>query len=113
MALPRSSYSTELSVDQTVAQTIKAVMAYRRIHQESLAAAVGMTQPQLSRRLGGHTPFKVEEVAAIAKFLNVPVGRLFEGVDSAFGYKPDFSVVAETPGQMELPLLPEPQLVAV
>lgn len=51
-------------------------MARRHHTQSSLAEAVGMRQQALSRRLSGVTPFTIDELAAIAAALSVPMTEL-------------------------------------
>lgn len=73
-------------------------MAYNRLHQGDVARAAGLTQPQLSRRLRGHTEFKAAEVAKIADHLGVKVADLYEGM-SRSGY---FASLPVSAGQSEL-----------
>lgn len=59
---------------------VRAEMARRGISQMRLAEALGMSQPAVSARLRGVTPFDINELAAIAEFFNMPVtGLLPEG----------------------------------
>ncbi|WFN93437.1 helix-turn-helix domain-containing protein [Gordonia sihwensis] len=51
-------------------------MARSKASQTRLATSLGWTQASLSRRLNGYVPFTVEEVAAIAEYLRVPVAVL-------------------------------------
>lgn len=55
---------------------IKAEMARRGVKQAALAAALGLSQPQVSARLRGVVPFNVNELLAVAAFLDVPVATL-------------------------------------
>ena len=55
-------------------------MARRSTTQHELAEAVGLGQPQLSKRLKGRIPFKITELAAIAAYLEVPLSVLVEEV---------------------------------
>lgn len=52
-------------------------MARSKRTQSSLANSIGMKQQALSRRLSGRTPFTVDEIAVIARYLEVPVATLF------------------------------------
>lgn len=55
-------------------------MARRGISQMRLAEALGMSQPAISARLRGATPFDINELTAIAEFFGMPVaGLLPEG----------------------------------
>lgn len=53
-------------------------MARREVSQEQLAKAVGVSQAQISRRLTGRVPFDVEELAAVAEFLQIPLASLLQ-----------------------------------
>ena len=59
-----------------VGANIRAEMARRGVAQMTLAAAVGVSQSGLSKRLRGHTPLDVNELLRIAAFLDVPVNDL-------------------------------------
>lgn len=62
---------------------IKAEMARRGVRQAALAAALGLSQPQVSARLRGVVPFNVNELHAVSEFLGVPVTTLLEGAGAA------------------------------
>jgi len=64
------------SVTQSVAAEVRAELARKRIPQSDLAEVLGVSQAGISRRLSGATPFDVNELAAVAAFLGVPVGKL-------------------------------------
>ncbi len=87
MALTHTEPTPSDGADQTIARSIEAWMAYKRLHQADVARSAGLTQPQLSRRLRGHTEFKASEVAAIAAHLGVKVGDLYDGL-SRSGWNP-------------------------
>jgi transcriptional regulator with XRE-family HTH domain len=55
---------------------VRAEMARRNISQVTLAAAMKMSQPALSKRLRGITPFDVNEITEVAAYLGVTVGDL-------------------------------------
>lgn len=59
---------------------VRAEMARRGVSQTTLAAVLGVTQPQVSARLRGIVPFNVNELHAVAAFLDVSVGDLLDGV---------------------------------
>ncbi len=54
-------------------------MARRRKTQADLAPVLGVTRQAVSRRLTGDVPLTVDELAAIADFLDVPVTQLLGG----------------------------------
>jgi transcriptional regulator with XRE-family HTH domain len=55
---------------------VRAEMARRGVSQVKMAAALGLSQPSVSARLRGVTPFDVDELHAVADFLDVPVAAL-------------------------------------
>ncbi|MCV7186995.1 helix-turn-helix domain-containing protein [Mycolicibacterium thermoresistibile] len=65
------------SQSQRVAANVRAEMARTKRTQSALAHSIGMKQQALSRRLSGRTPFTVDEIAEIARCLDVPVAALF------------------------------------
>lgn len=60
-----------------VAANVRAEMARRRVSQESLAAALGMSQASVSRRLTNITPFTADELSKVAAHLDLPVAVLW------------------------------------
>jgi transcriptional regulator with XRE-family HTH domain len=64
------------SIDQSVADNVRAAMARRRITQSDLATALGVSQPAVSARLAGRTPFTVAELATAARVVDVPLSQL-------------------------------------
>jgi transcriptional regulator with XRE-family HTH domain len=65
-----------------VAGNVRAEMARLNVNQTQLATAMDLTQAAVSRRLTGKVPFNVQELAALAIFLDIPVARLTEGLDA-------------------------------
>lgn len=59
-----------------VAGEIKAWMGRRGVNQTQLAAALGMKQSAVSKRLRGRIIFNIEELAAAAEFLGCEVSDL-------------------------------------
>jgi transcriptional regulator with XRE-family HTH domain len=59
-----------------VATEIRAAMARKRVTQTALAALIGMPVYSLARRLSNQAPLTVDELAAIAAALDVPVADL-------------------------------------
>lgn len=62
---------------------IKAEMARRGVTQTGLAARLDITQSALSKRLRGVISLNVDELAAIADALDVPVSTLLAGVETS------------------------------
>lgn len=62
---------------------VRAEMARRGVSQAKLAAALGLSQPSISARLRGVTPFDVDELHAVADFLDVSAASLLPADDDA------------------------------
>ena len=67
-----------MKTHQNVAAEIRAEFARRRISGRQAAKQLGWTGPYLSRRLTGAVPFDVNDLAAIAELLDVPVSTFFQ-----------------------------------
>lgn len=64
--------------------SVRAEMARKRVTQDQVAAAIGISQPQVSKRLLDDIPFEVTELRAIAELLGLPVSRFLPAdVDAA------------------------------
>ncbi|WP_336791812.1 helix-turn-helix transcriptional regulator [Gordonia malaquae] len=70
---------TQDSAQRAVCSAVRAEMARRRKTQADLAPVLGVTRQAVSRRLTGDVPLTVDELAAIADFLDVPVTQLLGG----------------------------------
>lgn len=60
-----------------VAAEVRAALARNRKRQRELGNLLGVSQQAASRRLSGDVTFTVEEVSAVADWLNVPVASFF------------------------------------
>lgn len=63
----------QTAAEQT-AGAVRAELARRKISGRDLATALGWSLSTTARRLNGQYPFDVEELAAVAAHLGVPVG---------------------------------------
>lgn len=71
---------------QTVAATIRAEMARRRISQAQVASHLGISQPSLSNRLNGNTQIELRDLFGIADALGVaPADLLTTTADASPG----------------------------
>jgi len=59
-----------------VAEEVRALMARRRVSQQTLATALGVSQAAVSRRTTGLVPFSVSQLCVVAEVLEVPVDTL-------------------------------------
>jgi transcriptional regulator with XRE-family HTH domain len=70
------------TVSDRVASNVRAELARRRLSQQALAAALGVSQTHVSRRLVGKVAFDVEELHAVADFLGLRVAALLATTSS-------------------------------
>lgn len=63
-------------VREMVAEEVRVLLARRRLSASELARQIGVTQPYISRRLTGDTPFDVDDLERIADALDVPISDL-------------------------------------
>lgn len=68
------------SVDAIVGSNIRRHRKDRRMKQEAVATAIGITHQQICRYETGSAAIPVPRLAAIAAFLNVDVADLLKGV---------------------------------
>ncbi|MEJ9080734.1 helix-turn-helix transcriptional regulator [Gordonia malaquae] len=55
---------------------VRAEMARLRVSQQKMGAALGWSQDYISRRLTGSVAFTIDELAAVAEYLGVPLSAL-------------------------------------
>ena len=71
------------SHSQSVLANIRAEVARRRLSQSAIAAALGVSQQSVSKRLNGHVPLTVDELGIIAGLLDItPADLLSQAVAS-------------------------------
>ena len=63
----------EHTVSAAVGANVRAELARRGLSQTDLAKHLGMSQTSISKRLRGEVSFNVDETAAAAEFLGLPV----------------------------------------
>ena len=61
---------------ERTAAAVRAELARRRISGRELARRLGWSAPTMWRRLRGDVPLTIDELEAIAEFLEVPVSVL-------------------------------------
>ncbi|GIE30119.1 hypothetical protein Ait01nite_031640 [Actinoplanes italicus] len=63
-----------------IGDNVRAEMGRRRRGQNWLADVLGLSQPQVSRRLVGRIGFEARELVLVAEALEVPTSAFFQGV---------------------------------
>jgi len=74
-------------VNNTVRRTVAALIEGRGLDKDQVAKAVGMKRATMYRRLGGSgsmQAFGAGEVAALARYFNLPIGSFYDGLGGAF-----------------------------
>lgn len=61
---------------EEIAANVRAAIAYRGVDHGAIAKLIGKSRPATSDRLRGLTHFRVDELQAIAAFLEVPLEQL-------------------------------------
>lgn len=59
-----------------VSAKVRGVLAEQSVRQGDLAAMLGLVAQSLSARMTGRTPWRVDEVVAMAAALQVPLARV-------------------------------------
>jgi len=75
--------SQQPPVNSIVAEKIRRVAADKRINQTTLGAAINVTQSGFSKRLLGRIPFSIDELAALAQVLEIPLTELISAEPAA------------------------------
>jgi transcriptional regulator with XRE-family HTH domain len=75
--------TTTQTPSEIAAAEVRAELARQRIPQSALAYVLKMSEVSISRRLRGETPFDVNELVAVAEFLNLPITRFLPTADHA------------------------------
>lgn len=70
-------------VRRQIGQNVKAELIRLGVGQDRLAEVLGVSQPQISRRLAGSIGFEAAELVRIAAELNIPVSRLVEPIPAS------------------------------
>lgn len=71
----------QTSSREQIAANVRAEMARRRVDQGDIATVIGKSRASTGERVNGKTHFRVDELQAIAAFLEVPLERLLSGED--------------------------------
>jgi transcriptional regulator with XRE-family HTH domain len=61
---------------------VRAELARRKISGREMARALDWSAPTTWRRLSGSLPFDIDELAAVARFLDVPLSDLLPQDDN-------------------------------
>lgn len=65
-------------VRRQIGQNVKAELIRQGLGQEAVGEALGVSQPQISRRIAGSIGFEAAEIARVAHMLGVSPDRLMD-----------------------------------
>lgn len=68
--------STQPNAAAAVGAEVRGLLAKHKISQTSAGTRLGLSQSAMSRRLAGEIAFNVDELAALADLIGVPVSDL-------------------------------------
>lgn len=68
---------------EQVAEAVRVELARRRTSGRAMARELGWSFTTTARRLNGSSPFDIDELDAVARFLGVPVSALLPTEDLA------------------------------
>ncbi|MYX83412.1 acyltransferase, partial [Streptomyces sp. SID4915] len=77
-----------MSTEETLRLTVAALMQLTRQRQPDVAAAIGLTQPQLSRRQSGKSAWTLTDCDRLAAHWGMPTLDLLAGPTHAAGCLP-------------------------
>lgn len=79
----RAKYDLAMTYLEILRSNIGAELGRRSYHQKDAAEALAMSKGSFSAKLHGRGSFKVDELVALASWLEIPFSRLVEGFDEA------------------------------
>ena len=71
----------DMQVTERISEAIRAYMGMRKKTVKELAALLGVTAQQASNLRNGKTPLKVDQLAKVAVWLDVPITTLWVGIE--------------------------------
>lgn len=71
------------------AASVREALRSRGLRQVDLIPVLQLSQPALSARLTGHTPFTLKDLERIAEHLGIPVAELLESPASLVDEAPE------------------------
>lgn len=69
-----------MTTNQAVGEAVHSYMWRKRISQESLATALGITQAAVSKKVRGKRPFSIDELLEVSVVLDTPLSQILAGV---------------------------------
>lgn len=78
--LPNREHTAGASADERISAAVRALAAGRGVKNAELGPVIGAGRATIFAKVKGDTPWKANEIEAIAEFFDVSVGDLFDGL---------------------------------
>lgn len=79
----------ETTVNAQVGELVHQHMWRNKVTQTALAGVLGIGQPGVARKLRGERPFTIDELLAVAAYLNLPITELVPNAENPRPEGPD------------------------
>lgn len=79
----------EANVNAQVGELVHSHMWRAKLTQTKLAQHLGVSQPAVAKKLRGERPFSIDELLAIAAYLNLPITELLPNAENPRPGGPD------------------------
>ena len=79
----------ETTVNAQVGELVHQHMWRNKVTQTALAGVLGIGQPGVARKLRGERPFTIDELLAVAAYLNLPITELVPNAENPHPEGPD------------------------
>jgi transcriptional regulator with XRE-family HTH domain len=75
------AHTEDMTIDEVVGTRVHMAMFTRRVRQTQLSSEIGITQSTLSKKIHGQRPWTLDELAAAARALGVPLADLIPSLE--------------------------------
>lgn len=79
----KTKENKDTQVTERISEAIRAYMGIRKKKVKELAALLGVTPQQASNLRNGKTPLKVDQLAKVAVWLDVPITTIWVGIEQS------------------------------
>lgn len=79
----------EINVNALVGELVHQYMWRNKVTQTAIANALGVGQPAIARKLRGERPFSIDELMAVAAYLDLPITDLLPNAENPRPGGPD------------------------
>lgn len=73
-----------MTTKEVIAETVRGVMAMQSKTQKDLAELLGVTRQTAGQYYNGHAVMNTDQIAAVAAWLQVDPGLLFQGLKTEY-----------------------------